>query len=579
MESDPLNNLSNKENKVENKIELEEEEPFKKDKYKKKGEYPNFLLKLYQILENESYKDIIHWTEDGKYFIISNLHDFTENVLPKYYKHNNYSSFIRQLNMYDFHKKKSGQNEHVFHHQNFIRNRKDLLKLIKRKSKKENMPINQGNYEYNSQNNLLQLYNNPNRYNNIINKKNNVLNSEKHNLSIDDDVNFSGSIHSIFNQSNNSNKNMFLPNVSIPSTNMNNINNENYNKQLNDDILNDIKIDNNPINNGPKAKITKNNLQNLLTSLTHTIDNDIEKEKFLESKIEQLSKQNEEFISQNKKILQEIITKKEYNKKLEAVICFIFELLKPKANSKFKSNQNNKNLIESEDNNHNQSLINFSLPKNDINDIISNKNFMPRGEVLEPFQDFINKYLGSNKNGLLPNKNNNFINQDYNYLYKLNNNQNIDSNSNNVNTLRRNLLCSGNEDKNEDKDKISTSLINIKRKRSGSLSSILSDISKESKESKIIYNDNKAKNEGEEEKIEENLVPNVNVISEINNESFDSLNKSKNVFDIDFPQEENKSENNEFMKDLLNNSCTTFNYMYNNSNLNNNSDVFSDVNK
>ena len=43
--------------------------------------------------------------------------------------------------------------------------------------------------------------------------------------------------------------------------------------------------------------------------------------------------------------------------------------------------------------------------------------------------------------------------------------------------------------------KLFDKLINIKRKRSGSLSSILSDISKESKESKIIYNDNKAKNE------------------------------------------------------------------------------------
>ena len=193
------------------------------------------------------------------------------------------------------------------------------------------MPINQGNIEYNNRNNLLQLYNNPNRYNNILNKRNNIINSEKHNLSIDDDVNLSSSIHSIFNQNNKFNKNKFFPKVSIPPTNMNNINNEKYNKQLNDDILNDIKIDNHPIGgNDQKTKITKNNLQNLLTSLTHTIDNDIEKEKFLESKIEQLSKQNEEFISQNKKILQEIITKKEYNKKLEAVIYFIFELLKPK---------------------------------------------------------------------------------------------------------------------------------------------------------------------------------------------------------------------------------------------------------
>ena len=66
---------------------------------------------------------------------------------------------------------------------------------------------------------------------------------------------------------------------------------------------------------------------------------------------------------------------------------------------------------------------------------------------------------------------------------------------------------------------------------------------------------------------------------EINNESFDSLNKSKNVFDIDFPQEENKSENNEFSQDLLNNSCTTFNCLYNNNCNTNNSDAFSYVNK
>ena len=574
MESDILNNISNKENKIDNKIELEENENFQKDKYKKKGEYPNFLLKLYQILENESYKDIIHWTEDGKYFIISNLHDFTENILPKYYKHNNYSSFIRQLNMYDFHKKKSGQNEHIFHHQNFLRNRKDLLKLIKRKSKKENILINHNDIGYNNQNNLLQLYNS-NKYNKFQDQKVNVINLDRHPLSIDDDNNMSNSIHSLFSPNN---RNIFLPQGSISSANNNN--NENYNKQLNDDILNEYKLGNNQIGIDKKSKITKNNLQNLLNSLTHTIDNDIEKEKMLENKIEQLSKQNEEFISQNKKILQEIISKKEYNKKLEAVICFIFELLKPKSNSKFKNNVNFQNLIDNKDNNnnHNQSLVNFNPNNNDINDIISNKNYNSRGEVLEPFKEFINKYLGSNKNGLLPNNKNNFINQDYNYFYKFDNNPNIDSNSNNVKTLRRNLLCSGNEEK-EKENKISNSLVNYKRKRSGSLSSILSDISKESKESKIIFNDNVVKNE-EEKKIEdENITQNVNVISEVNNDSFDSLNKSKNAFDIDFPQEENKSDNNEFSQDLLNNSCTTFNYMYNNSNLNNNSDALSDVNK
>ena len=572
MESKPLNNQINDDKNVEGKNGEENKENFQKDKYKKKGEYPNFLLKLYQILENESYKNIIHWTEDGKYFIISNLHDFTEQILPHYYKHNNYSSFIRQLNMYDFHKKKSGQNEHVFHHENFIRNRKDLLKLIKRKSKKENIPMN-------NQNNLIQLYNS-NKYNknNILDWKNNAINLEKHPLSIDDDINLNNSIHSLFSNNKNA-QNKYLPQSSIFQTNINNnnINNENYNKKLNDDILNNYKME----NNEKKMKITKTNLQNLLTSLTHTIDNDIEKEKLLEAKIENLSKQNEEFMSQNKKILQEIISKKEYNQKLETVIRFIFEFLKPKSNNKYKTNSMNiKNLIEDDKNSQN-GLINLSCQANDISDIISNKNYSSRNEGLDPFQDFLNKYLRYNKNGIIPNNKNNFMNQDFNYFYNYDKNTNNDSNINNVKTLRRNLLCSGKE---EDNYKDQNKLINIKRKRSGSLSSILSDISKESKESKIIYNDNKAKNEGDkEEKIEEkkyeeeNMTPNMNVISEVNNESFDSLNKSKNVFDIDFPQEENKSDNNEFSQDLLNNSCTTYNYI--NNNINNNSDVFSDINK
>ena len=568
MESKPLNNQINDDKNVEGKNGEENKENFQKDKYKKKGEYPNFLLKLYQILENESYKNIIHWTEDGKYFIISNLHDFTEQILPHYYKHNNYSSFIRQLNMYDFHKKKSGQNEHVFHHENFIRNRKDLLKLIKRKSKKENIPMN-------NQNNLIQLYNS-NKYNknNILDWKNNAINLEKHPLSIDDDINLNNSIHSLFSNNKNA-QNKYLPQSSIFTNNINNNNiNENYNKKLNDDILNNYKME----NNEKKMKITKTNLQNLLTSLTHTIDNDIEKEKLLEAKIENLSKQNEEFMSQNKKILQEIISKKEYNQKLETVIRFIFEFLKPKSNNKYKTNSMNiKNLIEDDKNNQN-GLINLSCQANDISDIISNKNYSSRNEGLDPFQDFLNKYLRYNKNGIIPNNKNNFMNQDFNYFYNYDKNTNNDSNINNVKTLRRNLLCSGKE---EDNYKAQNKLINIKRKRSGSLSSILSDISKESK---IIYNDNKAKNEGDkEEKIEEkkyeeeNMTPNMNVISEVNNESFDSLNKSKNVFDIDFPQEENKSDNNEFSQDLLNNSCTTYNYI--NNNINNNSDVFSDINK
>ncbi|KVI10147.1 heat stress transcription factor B-2a-like [Cynara cardunculus var. scolymus] len=63
-----------------------------------------FLTKTYQLVEDKSIDDVVSWNEDGSTFIVWNPTEFAKDLLPKYFKHNNFSSFVRQLNTYGFRK-------------------------------------------------------------------------------------------------------------------------------------------------------------------------------------------------------------------------------------------------------------------------------------------------------------------------------------------------------------------------------------------------------------------------------------------------------------------------------------------
>lgn len=61
---------------------------------------PPFLTKTYEMVENPETDDVVSWSEARNSFIVWDYIKFSSLLLHKYFKHNNFSSFIRQLNTY-----------------------------------------------------------------------------------------------------------------------------------------------------------------------------------------------------------------------------------------------------------------------------------------------------------------------------------------------------------------------------------------------------------------------------------------------------------------------------------------------
>ena len=62
-----------------------------------------FIHKLYSMLEDRTIQHLISWSNNNDSFVMSPSNEFSK-VLAQYFKHTNISSFVRQLNMYGFHK-------------------------------------------------------------------------------------------------------------------------------------------------------------------------------------------------------------------------------------------------------------------------------------------------------------------------------------------------------------------------------------------------------------------------------------------------------------------------------------------
>lgn len=59
-----------------------------------------FLTKTYQLVDDPRTDHIVSWGEDETTFVVWRPPEFARDLLPNYFKHNNFSSFVRQLNTY-----------------------------------------------------------------------------------------------------------------------------------------------------------------------------------------------------------------------------------------------------------------------------------------------------------------------------------------------------------------------------------------------------------------------------------------------------------------------------------------------
>jgi heat shock transcription factor 1 len=113
-----------------------------------------FLAKLWALVNDTSCDDLIAWDPAGGSFHVYDQARFAREILPRYFKHNNFASFIRQLNMYGFRKistiehgsLKNERDDIEFAHPSFIRGHDTLLELIKRRAPdNQQKVINQSN--------------------------------------------------------------------------------------------------------------------------------------------------------------------------------------------------------------------------------------------------------------------------------------------------------------------------------------------------------------------------------------------------------------------------------------------------
>jgi len=107
---------------------------------------PIFLRKTYHMVDTCD-RAVCSWSEDGETFVVKDPKKFEQQIIPQFFKHSKFSSFVRQLNFYAFRKIKTNDSIRIntaleaatanywrFFHAKFQKGKPEWLAEIKRSS-------------------------------------------------------------------------------------------------------------------------------------------------------------------------------------------------------------------------------------------------------------------------------------------------------------------------------------------------------------------------------------------------------------------------------------------------------------